>query len=42
VIELETLSAMILGKEIFIIPLIFTIFWYVFVFNALNWSDGIG
>jgi len=41
VIELETLSAIIAGKEIFIIPLIFTIVWYVFVFNALNWTDGI-
>lgn len=41
IIELETLSAIIAGKEIFIIPLIFTIFWYVFVFNALNWTDGL-
>lgn len=41
VIELETLSAIVAGKEIFIIPLIFTIIWYVFVFNALNWTDGI-
>jgi len=41
VIELETLSAIILWKEIFVIPLIFTIFWYVFVFNALNWTDGV-
>lgn len=41
IIELETLSAIISGKEIFIIPLIFTIIWYVFVFNALNWTDWI-
>ena len=41
VIELETLSVILWGKEIFFIPLIFTIIWYVFVFNALNWSDGI-
>ncbi len=41
VIELETFSTIIAGKEIFIIPLIFTIVWYVFVFNALNWTDGI-
>ena len=41
VIELETLSFLLLNKEIFIIPLIFTIIWYVFVFNALNWTDGI-
>ncbi len=41
VVELETLSTIIAWKEIFIIPLIFTILWYVFVFNALNWTDGI-
>ena len=41
VIELETLSTIIAGKEIFIIPLLFTVLWYVFVFNALNWTDGI-
>lgn len=41
VLELETFSAVIAGKEVFIIPLIFTIIWYVFVFNALNWTDGI-
>lgn len=41
VIELETLSMLIGGKEIFIIPLFFTILWYVFIFNALNWTDGI-
>jgi len=41
VIELETFSAMIAGKEVFIVPLIFTIIWYVFVFNALNWTDWI-
>ena len=42
IIELETYSFFLLEKEVFIIPLIFTIIWYVFVFNALNWSDGIG
>jgi UDP-GlcNAc:undecaprenyl-phosphate GlcNAc-1-phosphate transferase len=41
VLGLETISTIIAGREIFIIPLIFTIFWYVFVFNALNWTDGI-
>ncbi len=42
VINLETWSFMLFDmKEVFIIPLIFTIIWYVFVFNALNWSDGI-
>lgn len=42
VTNLETWSFMIFDiKEVFIIPLIFTIAWYVFVFNALNWTDGI-
>ena len=41
VIELETWSFLLGSKEVFIIPLIFTIIWYVFVFNALNWTDGI-
>ena len=42
IIELETYSFFIGNLEIYIIPLIFTILWYVFVFNAINWSDGIG
>lgn len=42
VIDLETYSFFLLWHEVFIIPFIFTIIWYVFVFNALNWSDGIG
>jgi len=41
VIDLDTHFFMILGIQIYIIPLIFTILWYVFIFNALNWSDGI-
>lgn len=41
VTDLETLSFFIWGKEIFVIPLIFTVLWYVFIFNALNWTDGI-
>lgn len=41
VIDLETYSFFLLEKEIFIIPLIFTVLWYVFIFNALNWTDGI-
>jgi len=27
--------------QIFLIPLVFTILWYVLVFNSVNWSDGI-
>ncbi len=41
IIELETFHVLIGQTEIFLIPLFFTIIWYVFVFNALNWSDGI-
>ena len=41
IISLETHSFMILSHIIYTIPLIFTIIWYVFIFNALNWTDGI-
>lgn len=41
VIDLETYYFVFLGIQIYIVPLIFTVLWYVFVFNALNWSDGI-
>lgn len=41
IINLETYNFTIFGHTIFIIPLLFTIIWYVFIFNALNWSDGI-
>ncbi len=41
IIDLETYFLTILGLKIYIIPLIFTIIWYVFIFNALNWSDWI-
>ncbi|MBW7954436.1 undecaprenyl/decaprenyl-phosphate alpha-N-acetylglucosaminyl 1-phosphate transferase [Candidatus Gracilibacteria bacterium] len=27
--------------KIYLISFLFTIFWYVFIFNSLNWSDGI-
>ncbi|MDR2640242.1 MAG: hypothetical protein LBC61_02715 [Candidatus Peribacteria bacterium] len=39
--NLETYYFTIFNHTIFIIPLLFTIIWYVFIFNALNWSDGI-
>ncbi|MDR3150821.1 MAG: hypothetical protein LBU14_04420 [Candidatus Peribacteria bacterium] len=39
--NLETYNFTLLNHTIYIIPLIFTIIWYVFIFNALNWSDGI-
>lgn len=41
VIHLETLHFIIADTKIFLIPLLFTIIWYVFIFNALNWTDGI-
>ena len=42
IINLETYNIDILWQTIYLIPLLFTIIWYVFVFNALNWTDGIG
>ncbi len=41
VIELENIYFMLWDVQIFLIPVIFTIVWYVFIFNALNWTDGI-
>lgn len=41
IINLETYSFTILEHTIYVTPLIFTILWYVFIFNALNWTDGI-
>jgi len=41
ILDLETYKIIIFDYSIFIIPLIFTIVWYVFIFNALNWTDWI-
>lgn len=41
IINLETYYIELFNLTIYLIPLLFTIIWYVFVFNALNWSDGI-
>lgn len=41
ILDLETYFFLILGFKIYIIPLIFTIIWYVFIFNSLNWTDWI-
>jgi UDP-GlcNAc:undecaprenyl-phosphate GlcNAc-1-phosphate transferase len=41
IINLETYFINILDYTIYLIPLFFTIIWYVFVFNALNWTDWI-
>lgn len=41
IIDLETYNFIIFNHTIYLIPLFFTIVWYVFIFNALNWSDWI-
>ena len=41
IINLETYYIELFNLTIYLIPLFFTIIWYVFVFNALNWSDWI-
>lgn len=41
IVNLETYYFELFNYTIYIIPLFFTILWYVFIFNALNWTDGI-
>ena len=41
IIDLQTYNFEFLNQTIYIIPLIFTIIWYVFIFNAINWTDWI-
>lgn len=41
-IDLKTYFVTISWLQIYLIPIFFTIIWYVFVFNALNWTDWIG
>ncbi len=41
IVNLETYKMILFDFPIYIIPVIFTIAWYVFIFNALNWTDGI-
>lgn len=41
VIDLEVFSLDLFGYVFYVVPFLFTILWYVFVFNALNWTDGI-
>lgn len=38
---MDSWSFSLYGYQIFIVPLLFTIVWYVLVFNSVNWSDGI-
>lgn len=39
--NLETHYIEVFNYTIYLIPLFFTILWYVFIFNALNWTDWI-
>lgn len=39
IIELETIYITLINYDLYLIPFFFTILWYVFIFNALNWSD---
>ncbi len=41
VINLDKFFIEIFNYKIYIISLLFTIIWYVFIFNSLNWTDGI-
>lgn len=41
IIRLDSYYLQLWSLQIFIIPLIFTIIWYVLVFNSINWSDSI-
>lgn len=41
VIDLQNYFIEFLGYKIFLVSLIFTIVWYVFIFNVVNWTDGI-
>ncbi len=41
ILDLQTHYFTLFSIDIYIIPLLFTIIWYVFIFNSLNWSDWI-
>lgn len=41
IVDLETVSLAIWSYTFYIIPFAFTVLWYVFIFNALNWTDGL-
>ncbi|MDC0505999.1 undecaprenyl/decaprenyl-phosphate alpha-N-acetylglucosaminyl 1-phosphate transferase [Candidatus Gracilibacteria bacterium] len=41
ILNLETYFIELMSMKIYLIPLLFTVVWYVFVFNAFNWADGI-
>jgi len=39
IVDLETVSIILWTYTFYIIPFVFTVLWYVFIFNALNWTD---
>ncbi len=39
IIDLQTHYLDIFSYRIYYIPILFSVFWYVLIFNALNWSD---
>jgi UDP-GlcNAc:undecaprenyl-phosphate/decaprenyl-phosphate GlcNAc-1-phosphate transferase len=41
IVNLSNYSTVLWGYEIWYIPLLVTIFWYVLVFNSVNFSDGV-
>lgn len=41
IIDLQTYHFTLFSVEVYTIPFLFTIIWYVFIFNSLNWSDWI-
>lgn len=41
IIDFDSFFLQILEYKIYVISLVFTIIWYVFIFNSLNWTDGI-
>lgn len=41
IIDLDTFFIELFQYKIYVVSLIFTIIWYVFIFNSLNWTDWI-
>ncbi len=41
IIDLDSYYLQIFEYKIFIVSLLFTVIWYVFIFNAINWTDWI-
>lgn len=41
IVNLEGYYVVLGSLKIYLIPLLFTVAWYVLVFNSVNWSDGV-